>query len=83
MGVRRSGTATPPKRLRPGCGSTASSWKWPDKFIYPDGGAPPVHEKAKNFTQLETGIYLYQGLTPVTNWWLDDLAVGPARVGCD
>ncbi|HEX4403600.1 MAG TPA: hypothetical protein VH560_02150 [Polyangia bacterium] len=56
---------------------------WPDTFIYPDGAARPKHEKAQNFTVLEAGIYLYQGLTTVTNWWIDDLAVGPQRIGCN
>jgi hypothetical protein len=40
-------------------------------------------EKAGNFTFLETGVYLYQGLTQATNWWIDDLAVGTGRIGCD
>jgi hypothetical protein len=56
---------------------------WPDTFIYPDGSARPKHEKATNFTVLEAGIYLYQGLTTVTNWWIDDLAVGSERIGCN
>jgi hypothetical protein len=55
---------------------------WPDTFIYPDGAARPKHEKATNFTVLEAGIYLYQGLPTVTNWWIDDLAVGRERIGC-
>jgi hypothetical protein len=56
---------------------------WPDTFIYPTGAQRPFHEKATNFTVIETGIYLYQGLTTVTNWWIDDLAVGKERIGCD
>jgi hypothetical protein len=56
---------------------------WPNTFIYPTGAQRPFHEKATNFTVLETGIYLYQGLTTVTNWWIDDLAVGKQRIGCD
>jgi hypothetical protein len=56
---------------------------WPTKEISPSGVAAPVQDKAQSFTVLESGIYLYQGLTTVTNWWIDDLAVGPQRVGCD
>jgi hypothetical protein len=56
---------------------------WPMMIIAPTGAARPVHEKAQTFTVLETGVYLYQGLTTVTNWWIDDLAVGKQRIGCD
>jgi hypothetical protein len=56
---------------------------WPDSFIYPDGAAPPQREPVDSFLELETGIYLYQGLTTVTDWWIDDLAVGPQRIGCN
>lgn len=58
---------------------------WPEKFVFSDpAGAPkPKMEKAGNFTFLETGVYLYQGLTQATNWWIDDLAVGTGRIGCD
>jgi hypothetical protein len=56
---------------------------WPMKIIAPTGAARPVHDKARSFTVLETGVYLYQGLTTSTNWWIDDLAVGKQRIGCD
>jgi hypothetical protein len=56
---------------------------WPTTFIYPTGAQAPAREKATNFIELETGIYMYQGLTAVTNWWIDDLAVGPQRIGCN
>jgi hypothetical protein len=56
---------------------------WPTKEISPTGVTAPVQDKATSFTVLESGIYLYQGLTTVTNWWIDDLAVGPQRIGCD
>jgi hypothetical protein len=58
---------------------------WPDKFTFSDpaGAAKPKMEKAKNFTFLETGVYLYQGLSQATNWWIDDLAVGTRRIGCN
>jgi hypothetical protein len=41
----------------------------------------PVQEKVTNFTVLDTGAYLYQGLPTATNWWIDDLAVCKQRVG--
>ena len=56
---------------------------WPTKEISPTGVAAPTQDKAQSFTVLESGVYLYQGLTTVTNWWIDDLAVGPQRIGCD
>jgi hypothetical protein len=58
---------------------------WPDTFTFSDpaGAAKPKMEKAKNFTFLETGVYLYQGLSQATNWWIDDLAVGARRIGCN
>jgi hypothetical protein len=32
---------------------------------------------------METGVYLYQGLSVPTDWWIDDLAIGKQRIGCD
>ena len=55
---------------------------WPDSYTYPDGSAPPPREPVDSFLMLETGVYLYQGLTASTDWWLDDLAVAPQRIGC-
>ncbi|HEX4403601.1 MAG TPA: hypothetical protein VH560_02155 [Polyangia bacterium] len=56
---------------------------WPTKEISPTGVAAPTQDKASSFTVLESGVYMYQGLTKVTNWWIDDLAVGPQRIGCN
>jgi hypothetical protein len=58
---------------------------WPTTFVFSDPPTTtrPVQEKGDNFTVLETGAYLYQGLPVATDWWIDDLAVGPRRVGCD
>jgi len=56
---------------------------WPGSFTYPDGSAFPVREPVSHFVELETGVYLYQGLTTATDWWIDDLAVSPQRIGCD
>ncbi|MCP3143221.1 hypothetical protein [Pyxidicoccus xibeiensis] len=58
---------------------------WPRKFVFsdPPTEVPPVREKATGFTVLETGVFLYQGLSVPTSWWLDDLAVGRQRLGCE
>jgi hypothetical protein len=56
---------------------------WSPPFVSPTGAMRPTHEKATTFSVLEAGVYLYQGLSTATNWWLDDLAVSPQRVGCD
>jgi hypothetical protein len=71
-----------------GMGSAPRMWvdgtelSWPNSFTYPpEAGANP-REPVQSFLLLETGIYLYQGLPTATDWWIDDLAVGPARIGC-
>jgi hypothetical protein len=63
----------------------AAELLWPMKFGFsvPATAVRPVQEKVTNFTVLETGAYLYQGLPTTTNWWIDDLAVGKERVGCN
>ena len=40
------------------------------------------HPEGENFTLIETGVVMYQGLTEPTSWWIDDLAIGPERIGC-
>jgi hypothetical protein len=58
---------------------------WPTTMVFADPASTvrPTQEKTVDFTRLEVGVYLYQGLTKVTNWWIDDLAVGKQRIGCD
>ena len=58
---------------------------WPERFVFSDPPTMtrPVQEKATNFTMVEVGAYLYQGLPTTTNWWIDDLAVGKQRIGCN
>lgn len=58
---------------------------WPERFVFSDPPitTPLVREKATHFTVLEAGVFLYQGLTVPTDWWIDDLAVSPQRLGCD
>ena len=55
---------------------------WGQMFIYPPDAMHPTQEKATNFSTLETGVYLYQGLPIATNTWIDELAVGKERIGC-
>ncbi|HWZ90099.1 MAG TPA: hypothetical protein VNW92_14650, partial [Polyangiaceae bacterium] len=57
---------------------------WPMQYVFSDPASTvrPTQEKATNFTTLETGVYLYQGLPTTTNVWIDDLAVGKERIGC-
>jgi hypothetical protein len=58
---------------------------WPAPFVFSDPPTDqrPIQEKVQNFSVLETGAYLYQGLTTPTSFWIDDLAVGRERIGCD
>jgi hypothetical protein len=56
---------------------------WPEQFVYPETEPRPFQEKAESFSVLEVGAYLYQGLTTPTSWWIDDLAVGRERIGCN
>lgn len=58
--------------------------EWPERFVFSDPPTTtrPVREKAENFTVMETGVFLYQGLSVPTDWWIDDLAVGTQRLGC-
>jgi hypothetical protein len=56
---------------------------WPEQFVYPESEPRPFQEKAESFTVLEVGAYLYQGLTTPTSFWIDDLAVGTERIGCN
>jgi hypothetical protein len=59
---------------------------WPMEFTFDNSGTDkptrPTQEKGTNFTMIETGVVMYQGLVTVTNWWIDDLAIGPQRIGC-
>ncbi len=70
-----------------GQGSAPRMWvdgtelSWPNSFTYPDASTPAAREPVESFLVLEAGVYLYQGLAS-TDWWLDDLAVGPQRIGC-
>lgn len=62
-----------------------SELSWPEQFVFsdPPGAPKPVMEKAGNFTVIETGVVMYQGLSVATSWWIDDLAIGPERIGCN
>ncbi|MDB5104409.1 MAG: hypothetical protein JWP91_2098 [Fibrobacteres bacterium] len=75
---------TAPEAADPRVWVDGTELAWPDTFVFSDpaGKPKPVMEKAQNFTMLETGVYLYQGLVQATNWWIDDLAVSSRRIGC-
>jgi hypothetical protein len=72
-----AGQASPPRMWVDG-----TELSWPDSFTYPADAAPSAREPVSSFLMLETGVYLYQGLTTVTDWWIDDIAVGHTRIGC-
>jgi hypothetical protein len=57
---------------------------WPMEFVFsvPATTVRPTQEKATNFSVLETGVYFYQGQPDTENVWIDDLAVGKERIGC-
>ncbi|MDC0713617.1 hypothetical protein POL68_34445 [Stigmatella sp. ncwal1] len=57
---------------------------WPEQFVFsdPPTTVPPVKEKVSHFTVMEAGVFLYQGLSVPTDWWIDELAVGKQRIGC-
>jgi hypothetical protein len=60
---------------------------WPTKFAFSDTNQQnemqPKRDKAGNFTVIETGITMWQSMPTPNNWWIDDLAVGPGRIGCN
>ena len=76
---------TQPQAADPRVWLNGNELQWPEKFVFSDPPTTtrPVQEKAQDFTMLETGVFLYQGLSVPTDWWIDDLAVGPQRIGCD
>jgi len=60
---------------------------WPTKFAFSDqdqmNATPPKRNKATNFTVFETGITMWQQMPTPNNWWIDDIGIGPERVGCN
>jgi hypothetical protein len=32
---------------------------------------------------IETGVVMYQEMPTPNSWWIDDLGIGPARIGCN
>ena len=79
------GNGTAPQAADPRLWRNGVEVTWPTTMVFadPPSTTRPTQEKAADFTKLEVGVYLYQGLTKVTNWWIDDLAVGKQRIGCD
>ncbi|HZH16567.1 MAG TPA: hypothetical protein VE057_19600 [Archangium sp.] len=74
-----------PEAAEPRVWLDGAELEWPERFVFsdPPTTTPPVREKATDFTVLETGVVLYQGLSVPTDWWIDDLAIGKQRIGCD
>lgn len=60
---------------------------WPTKFAFSEedqmNATVPKRNKATNFTVFETGITLWQPMPTANNWWIDDIGIGPERVGCN
>lgn len=60
---------------------------WPTKFAFSDvdqmNAAQPKRNKATSFTVFETGVTMWQSMPTPNNWWIDDIGVGPERIGCD
>jgi hypothetical protein len=76
---------THPEAAEPRVWLNGVELSWPERFVFsdPPATAPLVREKATDFTVIEAGVFLYQGLSVPTDWWMDDLAVGKQRIGCD
>jgi hypothetical protein len=68
---------------RPRAWLNGAELTWPMSFIYPDGSAPPTREPADSFTQIELGVFMYEGVETPTDWWIDDVGVSPTRLGCE
>jgi hypothetical protein len=59
-----------------------SEIEFPEQHLYPGDAVKPVFNKASNFVLLEVGLIMYHPLDSTTNLWIDDLALGPQRIGC-
>ena len=57
---------------------------WPQHFTYsePAGAPAPFRDKVGNFTVIELGIVTWQAVPTPTSWWIDDVAIGTERIGC-
>jgi hypothetical protein len=59
--------------------------EWPTFFAFSEqkqrDEAQPNRRKAQHFTTIETGVMMWQTMPTPNSWWIDDLAVGPERVG--
>ncbi|QDE82820.1 hypothetical protein [Myxococcus xanthus] len=76
---------TQPEAAEPRVWLNGTELQWPETFVFSDPPTQerPVREKVSDFTVLEAGVFLYQGLSVPTDWWMDELAVGPRRIGCE
>lgn len=59
-----------------------SEIEFPEQHLYPGDAVKPVFDKATHFILLEVGLIMYHPLDSTTNLWMDDLALGPQRIGC-
>jgi hypothetical protein len=58
---------------------------WPQHFTYsePAGAPAPFRDKAESFTVIELGIVTWQDVPTPVSWWIDDVALGTERIGCN
>ena len=76
---------TQPQAADPRMWLNGTELNWPAPFVFsvPATTVRPTQEKVTNFTVLETGVYMYQWLAePGSDTWIDELAVGKERIGC-
>jgi hypothetical protein len=55
---------------------------FPEQHQYPGDAPPPTFHNAANFIMIELGLIMYHPLDSTTDLWVDDLAIGPERIGC-
>jgi hypothetical protein len=74
---------TNPEAAEPRMWIDGTELMFPDKHIYPGGAPKPPFTKAANFILIEVGLIMYHPLTAATDLWMDDLVIGPERIGCN
>jgi len=76
-----------PEAAEPRIWQDGKEVNWVEKFEFNDPPVPadtprPPLLKATNFVSIEVGLTMYHPLPDVSNFYIDDLAFGKARVGC-
>jgi hypothetical protein len=79
---------TQPEAADPRIWQDGVETNWIQEFEYDDPAVPmdtprPNTPKATNFVSFEVGLTMYHVLDDVTNIYLDDLAFGSQRIGCN